>query len=311
MNDINEVYEKYSKVNQYKNVGLTDFYKIENNTKYYFLPDWISKKKENHWVASFRLKRWLNDDVDKQIYYDLVHLGLTSVNDRPRCEFCNKESRFDITRGGYLGFCPDHMIKHRSKLVSEKLKGRPLSEENRKKLSLAKKGKKLTEEQRLKRPRGYHFHLSQEAKDKISKSKKGKVMSRAYYKSGTYESPKCKEKILYLSSYERDFLTICDYSKFIVSIEIPDPIRYNYSGGSHNYYPDFIITTDSGLKIMVEVKAKNLINNDKVIAKRLAGKKWCRENNIKYVTLTERDLYINVKYKKQINKNLYIYKYVV
>ncbi len=27
---------------------------------------------------------------------------------------------------------------------------------------------------------------------------------------------------------------------------------------------------------MVEVKAKNLINNDKVIAKRLAGKKWCR-----------------------------------
>lgn len=44
MNDINEVYEKYSKVNQYKNVGLTDFYKIENNTKYYFLPDWISKK---------------------------------------------------------------------------------------------------------------------------------------------------------------------------------------------------------------------------------------------------------------------------
>ncbi len=76
---------------------------------------------------------------------------------------------------------------------------------NRKKLSLAKKGKKLTEEQRLKRPRGYHFHLSQEAKDKISKSKKGKVMSRAYYKSGTYESPKCKEKILYLSSYEKRF----------------------------------------------------------------------------------------------------------
>ena len=32
-------------------------------------------------------------------------------------------------------------------------------------------GKKLTEEQRLRRPRGYRFHLSQEAKDKISLSK--------------------------------------------------------------------------------------------------------------------------------------------
>ena len=52
MNDINEVYEKYSKVNQYKNVGLTDFYKIENNTKYYFLPDWISQKKENQFEDS-------------------------------------------------------------------------------------------------------------------------------------------------------------------------------------------------------------------------------------------------------------------
>lgn len=306
----NSVYNKYSKINPYNSIGLINFKKVKNKTTYYYVPSWISKLDKDSWVSSFRLSKVLNDDVDKQIYYDIVHLGISSIKDRPKCIYCDSESKF-IFNKGYFEYCSSHARKHSNDLTSKKLKGRPLSLETRKKMSEAKKGKKLTEEQRLRRPRGYHFHLSQEAKDKISRSKKGKVMSRAYYKSGIYESTKCSEKITYLSSYERDFLKICDYSKFIKSIEIPDPIRYNYSGGSHNYYPDFIIITDSGLKIMVEIKAKNLLNNNKVIAKRLAGKKWCREHNIKYVTLTEKEIYTSIKYKKCINKNLCIYDYIV
>lgn len=310
--DVDVIYNKYSKINPYRSKGLVNYKKIVNKTIYYFVPFWLSKFNKNEWKASFRLTKSLKDEINKQIYYDLVCLGISSTNDRPKCKYCNNDSKFSLNKG-YLDYCNCKICerKHASELISKRLKGRPLSKEHRKKLSLAKKGKKLTEKQRLRRPRGYHFHLSVEAREKISKSKKGKVMSRSYYKSGTYRSTKCIEDIKYLSSYERDFLKICDYSKFISCIEIPEPIQYNYSGESHNYYPDFIITTESGMKVMVEVKAKNLVNNSKVIAKRLAGKKWCKCKGIKYITLTENNIYTIHKHKKVVNLDMCIYDYVV
>lgn len=310
IDELDKIYEKYSKINQYSGIGLDYFRKVENKTVYYFVPSWISIYDENRWVAVFRMSKILNKDVNFQIYYDLVHLGITSSKERPKCNYCNNESKFTM-KDGYFNYCKEHRYKHTSELTSKKLKGRPLSEQNKRNISLAKKGKKLTEEQRLRRPRGYRFHLSQEAKDKISLSKKGKVSSRSYYKSGIYKSKKSKDDLKYLSSYERDFLEICDSSKFITSIEVPNPIRYKFMGKNHSYYPDFLITTDSGLCIIVEIKAFNLLNNSKVIAKRLFGKKWCKENNMKYITLTEKDLYITKNYKKQINKELYIYKYII
>ena len=169
MNEVDKIYEKYSKINPYNSKGLREnFKKIENKTVYYYLPSWISKLKEDKWVASFRLSKYLKDDVNKQIYYDLVCLGISSIEDRPKCRFCNNEAKFLLSKG-YYTYCYLHKVKHVGELVSKKLKGRPLSEENKRNISLSKKGKKLTEEQRLKRPRGYHFHLSQEATEKISR----------------------------------------------------------------------------------------------------------------------------------------------
>jgi hypothetical protein len=142
--------------------------------------------------------------------------------------------------------------------------------------------------------------------------KKGKVRSRSYYKSGTYETKKCKEPITYLSSYERDFLKICDYSKLIVSIEIPDPIEYKMAGGNHNYYPDFLITTDSGMKIIIEVKAYNMLYDKKVLVKKYAAKKWCRKNGMKYIILTEKDIYLKnlIRGERILNRSFRIYDYV-
>ena len=77
-----------------------------------------------------------------------------------------------------------------------------ISELNKLHISQAKKGKRLTEEQRLRRPRGYHFHLSAEAREKISLSKKGKVKSRNYYTSGKFDSKKFKNVFIsYLMYY--------------------------------------------------------------------------------------------------------------
>jgi hypothetical protein len=320
MENINDIYEKYSKINPYNGVGLGEkcIKSIKNknpngnyHTIYYFVPSWLSDYKEDRWIGSSYIKRHLNPDVSFQIYYDLIYLGISKVEDRPKCEFCNKESKFSSIKK-YHGYCEEHRYNHIAKINSAHFKGVPLTEETRRKLSLAKKGKKLTEEQRLRRPRGYHFKHSQETKDKLSRMKKGKVRSRSYYKSGTYETKKCKEPITYLSSYERDFLKICDYSKLIVSIEIPDPIEYKIAGGNHNYYPDFLITTDSGMKIIIEIKAYNMLYDKKVLVKKYAAKKWCRKNGMKYIILTEKDIYLKnlIRGERILNRSFRIYDYV-
>jgi hypothetical protein len=295
-------------------LGLNNYKKIINkHCIKYLVPKCLSINDRDEWVISSRVKLHLKYDLSNQEYYDIAVLGLTDINDRPKCKYCSLFCDFINMSSGYRSYCKNHRYKHTSELVSKKLKGRPLSEINKLHLSEAKKGKKLTEEQRLRRPRGYKFKLSSEARLKISLSKRNaKIYNCKMYKSGDYISSKCNEIIHYLSSYELDFLKICDSSKFIQKIEIPYPIPYVYLGVSHMYYPDFLITLDSGIRVLVEVKPKNLIYNDKVLSKKYSARKWCRKNNIKYITITQDSIYrTNKKYKKVLNKELNIYDLII
>lgn len=310
-----EIYDRLSKINPYNGNGLGEsfkrfYFKVKKTVYYYFIPKFLSVSGDDKWVVSFKLEKSLIIGVTPQIYYDLVSLGIDSPEKRPKCSYCQKEARFEITKG-YLNHCLEHSNKTGHEKLSKLFKGVPLSEEHRKKLSLAKRGKKLTEEQRKRRPRGYTFKLSKEAREKISLSKKEKVCSRSYYKSGTFISKKSNSEIKYLSSYERDFLNICENSKYIKQIEVPDPIKYKYIGEFHHYYPDFLITTDSGDKVIIEIKCFNLINDKKVIMKRLYSRRYCKNIGYKYITLTEKDIYYyNKKHlKKLLNKDLNIYEY--
>ena len=109
---------------------------------------------------------------------------------------------------------------------------------------------------------------------------------------------------------EKDFLSICENSKYIIGLEIPDPIKYKFNNEIHRYCPDFLLELDSGFKVMVEIKANNLLNDKKVIMKRLYAKKWCKENNVKYITLTEKDIYSYFsKTTRKIKFDLDLYKY--
>lgn len=316
------IYLKYSVLNPFRGIGFKEYHKLINKVHYYYVPSIFRKDESvNSYVSIYKLKDILKSDITYQIYYDLVVLGIDSIKKRPKCVHCGGEAKFSFIwekcPQGYREYCKNKECRYKttSNKTSAKLKGRPLSEINKRNLSKAKKGKKLTEEQRLKRPRGYHFTLTDEQRRKISESKKGKIKSRSYYNSGIFESKKFSTSFSYLSSYERDFLQFCENSKQIISIEVPDPIRYYYAGGFHSYYPDFLITISSGQKFLVEIKAKNLINTEKVIAKRIAGIKWCKKNNVKYITLTEEDLYIkrkitDPKNHKRVKKYLNFYDYL-
>ena len=323
MNDeILIIYEKYSKINPYNNHGLMEkACKLKrSNTKdknkvsytvYWFVPKELSDYNEDRWISRIKLIKHLKDGITFQIYFDLVCLGINSPNNRPKCEFCGKEASFSDKKG-YLPYCDNHRRTYVGVINSLHFKGKPLTEETKRKLSISHTGKIRSKEalEKFKRTMaGRDRTLSKEAREKISKSKKGKVQSRSYYKSGIYNSNKCEHEINYLSSYEKDFLAICDYSKQVLSIKIPDPIEYYYAGGNHNYYPDFLITIDSGEKVLVEVKAFNMLKDPKVLAKKLAAKKWGYKNKIKYIIITEKDIYIKGK-KKVLNRFFNIYDYI-
>lgn len=312
MNDEEILYINYSRINPYLNKGLGDNYKKYEKKKFwYFVPKFLSKKDVDGWILDAYLSRSLKSGVSVQMYFDLVALGISSINFRPKCRYCGKEAKFKINTG-YFDYCKDNSCarKNAARLCSLKLKGRPLSLINRIHISQAKKGKKLTEEQRLRRPRGYHFHHTQETKDKLSAMKKGKVRSRKYYDSGKYLSEKFNMEIEYLSSYEKSFLEFCEKCKYVRKLEIPDPIKYKYLGEIHRYYPDYLIELSSGIRILIEVKAHNMINDKKVISKRLYAKDWCRKNNAHYVTLTEKEIFIAKGSDKSINFKLDLYKFI-
>lgn len=318
---MDDIYRKYKKLNitgeiiphnEFVKVCIT---KSGRKLYKYLYVSWISGNPDEFMIIE-ELYRKLPSDLDFQSYYDIVVLGLESPSDRPKCIHCddNCESKFKPPVG-YLGYCSKSKCRysHTGVLISKKLKGRPLSEQNKQSLSKVKKGKKWTDKDREARPgftmKGRRHKL--ETRLKMSLSRRNQIISNApLYKSGEMKSSKCSVELHYMSSYERDFIKLCDSSKFISKIEVPEPILYSYSGEFHMYYPDFLITTDSGKKVLVEIKPISLVNTKLVITKRLYGRKWCRENDAVYVTLTQRDIYKNKKgTPKEINYSLRIYDY--
>jgi len=98
-------------------------------------------------------------------------------------------------------------------------------------------------------------------------------------------------------------MKLCDKNKQILRIDsIEESIPYNYDGKDHLYIPDLKLTIEN-LIVIVEIKPAIFVNDSKVIAKRLAGKLYCRKNGYKYITLTEKDIF-----KKGF---LNIYDYIV
>lgn len=56
-----------------------------------------------------------------------------------------------------------------------------------------------------------------------------------------------------------------------------------FHNGFHNYVPDFLVDTI----YLEEIKPKNLLNLKLNKIKFKAGKKYCKENNLNYLIITE------------------------
>ena len=326
-----EIYKYYSNKNpnKGKRTSLDNITKIVTDknllkSKLLLIPNWISGEDDKYY--SFQKIKYILEkyELTPQIYYDIVILGISSPIDRPKCN-CGNYTKYKGIVGGYKTYC-NRICMYKYREVNEAFrtynlggkdkKGKHLSEETKRKISIANKGKPRyipTEETRRKLSKAHKGRkITWKDKQRVAALKRIQrdpigalkfVKSRG--KSGYYKPEKCSETIRYLSTWEFKFLRWCDFSKDVDLIETAEPIPYTFSGKDHIYIPDFKLTLNNKQIIIVEIKPKNLVNDPVVIAKRVTAKKYCRKNNFKYVTLTEVELF------KRINGSFNIFDYIV
>lgn len=102
------------------------------------------------------------------------------------------------------------------------------------------------------------------------------------YHTGIYKSKKAGP-IKYRSGWELVVAIFLDNNPDVLefayeSLIIPY-ISNQKTGKIRKYYPDFLVWYIDGTKKLIEVKAGNKINNQKVMKKSNAAREWCGKNN--------------------------------
>ena len=101
------------------------------------------------------------------------------------------------------------------------------------------------------------------------------------------------ERMFYRSSWERDMMLHLDSNDDVPSygyecVRIP---YYDIDNHKRNYVPDFLVTHASGRRVLVEIKPKQFLNNEKTKLKAEAARAYCSANGIDvYEILTGEDL---------------------
>lgn len=302
--------------NKRKIYSQNEYKLVKGKSKiYYNVFSWITLEKEDMWVSCKSLGKFLQKyNMTIQIYYDIVILGLVNIFERPKCEYCGGTVKFYNIYDGYQRFCSkicmDNGLKGRIITKETRIKmskshiGLKSSEETKRKIGEANKRRIFTPEIRRNMSLGTLKRLT----DPDKHFKTTDRFTTKGFKSGIIKSSKAGEKnIKYLSSWEKFFIEMCDNYKEIIKLETPDPIEYIRDDGTvHNYLPDFKLTLSNGMEVLIEIKPNNLVKKSRIVLlKRIAAKKYCRKVGLKYVILTENELF------NRIHGSFNIFDYIV
>ena len=108
------------------------------------------------------------------------------------------------------------------------------------------------------------------------------------HRHGTFISKKQNKNIFYRSSYELDFLKICEMDDVVLTFDkVNFRIPYkDKSGFVKNYIPDFFVNE----KFVVEIKPLSLLKYSHNPYKMKYAKIFCRKMGLSYVVFTKREL---------------------
>lgn len=108
---------------------------------------------------------------------------------------------------------------------------------------------------------------------------------------GKHRSVKMFSMIPWESTLERDFIKLLDFDQTVTYFEFqPKRIDFTYQGKKRKYYPDFLVQKNDSKKYIYEVKAFEKIEDEHNKIKFQVGRKYCQENNMTYVVVSEKDI---------------------
>ena len=231
-------------------------------------------------------------------------------------------TREKLRISGYNHKVPDNMRYYLSNLVrsnpsiKKKQMDNKLASIIRRKISLGildKDGNPLPKKKLPRKPVSDEFRKRcSERMKKFFKEHPEKIhvngFRRFNNKTGYEFSKKANRNIRYLSSWELDFIRFIDRSDEVVKIlDIPPIEYYNEEKSKISlYFADFNLVLNNGMKVIIEIKPKNLINNKIVVDKRNAAIEYCKNNGFYYITLTELELFDSkrIRNNSRFNNNL-------
>lgn len=299
--DENKILLKFNSLNTYP-IGYTYCHKIEG-TKYsvYLIPKWMPGNDNDIWVHSTKMKSELSKiGLTCQLYYDIMKLRISSIDQRPKClsDICNNEVKFCNLSRGYLLTCSRSCKSRVCDLRPEKnrvlrstftisRKGSKNSKSHNDKVSQSMKGRKVSEESKLK----ISSTMLKKYEDPNEILKRIRTNKPSKTRKGWISVSKCKEDIYYGSSWEKFLIEYCESSSEVKEIFRCNVIKYEFEGKSKRYLPDLMVSLIDGKSIIFEVKPSHELENDKVKAKEKYARIYCESLvDTEYRFFTEKDI---------------------
>lgn len=240
---------------------------------------------------------------------DRVAKGITLANDAIVCPVCNTAMN-SITAGHFRkhGYSDAKSFKKafglttlRARSICErhsnlmtfeatnKTKGRVRSEEEKEKMSSARKGKGIGVAGKYAR--------TPEIRSKISRgvvafmANKPDGYQKRFFKSKHVNLDCCGPEVWVRSSWEERTLTVLNgYSDDIKHVTVePFTILYTFDGVERSYIPDFLVEFECGITELWEVKPQEMLSDLKTAAKIAALRDFAskRKWNARIVTLKD------------------------
>lgn len=155
------------------------------------------------------------------------------------------------------------------------------------------------------------FHITKSGNPRY---KRGRYYSEIYKIDFTYDSI---WELHLIKFFEKEFKK--GYIKSFDRCRIYFKYKTN-DGTTHRYIPDFYVEFKNGIKVIIEIKPSSFLKKDPrgiLLLKKISAKKNSKKDNIKYITLTEKELYetknikYHSKYTNKIKSDFNIFDYII
>lgn len=111
---------------------------------------------------------------------------------------------------------------------------------------------------------------------------------RTSWQEGHFFSEKNQRMMHYRSSWEKKVMVLLEASPRVDSYqEEPFPIQYEFRGGTHNYFPDFLVKFKNGTSLILEIKPQNQCETDINKAKWSSAMRYCTQHGFVFRIWTE------------------------